>query len=73
MFEVVHRSACLPSHGLDAAFGAMFHGIGEVVFMFLMAPLLFVLVIFPWLMEMASLLSTGQVILFFIRLLQLLG
>jgi hypothetical protein len=51
----------------------MFHGIGEVVFMFLMAPLLFVLVIFPWLMEMASLLSTGQVILFFIRLLQLLG
>jgi hypothetical protein len=41
--------------------------------MFLMAPVLFVLVIFPWLMEMASLLSTGQVIPFFIRLLQLLG
>jgi hypothetical protein len=61
------------SHGLDATFGAMFHGIGEAVFMFLMAPVLFVLVIFPWLMEMASLLSTGQVIAFFIRLLQLLG
>jgi hypothetical protein len=46
---------------------------GYAQVMFLMAPVLFVLAIFPWLMEMASLLSTGQMIPFFIRLLHLLG
>ena len=56
--------------GLGAAFGlgTVFEGIGEA----LAFAVLSVLVIFPWLMELASLLSTGQLIPFVMRLLYLL-
>jgi hypothetical protein len=54
-------------------FGGLFQGIGEAVaFTFSTAIILSVLVIFPWLMELASLLSTGQLIPFFMRLIHLL-
>ena len=61
------------SNGLDAVFHAVFAGLGEAVASIVIAMVLSVLVIFPWLMELASLFSTGQLIPFVMRLLQLLG
>jgi predicted exporter len=57
-------------NGFDAVFGlgAIFDGIGEA----LAVAALSVLAVFPWLMEMASLLSTGQLIPFVMRLIHLL-
>jgi hypothetical protein len=53
--------------------GAAFQGIGEAIaFTISMGMVVSVLVVFPWLMEMASLLSTGQLIPFVMRLIQLL-
>jgi hypothetical protein len=53
--------------------GAVFQGLGEAIaFAGSMTIVLSVLVVFPWLMEMASLLSTGQLIPFVMRLIHLL-
>jgi hypothetical protein len=54
--------------------GAIFTGLAESIGAFIsMATVLFVVVVFPLLMELLSLLSTGQLIPFFMRVLHLLG
>jgi hypothetical protein len=53
--------------------GGLFQGIEEAIaFAGSMTIVLSVFVVFPWLMEMASLLSTGQLIPFVMRLIHLL-
>ena len=57
-------------HGFGSVFAGLFEGVAAIVSA---AALFALLVVFPLLMELLALLSTGQVIPFVRRLVQLLG
>ena len=60
-------------NGIEAVFNGLFSGLFGGVAMFFLAIALGLLAVFPLLMELLALLSTGQLIPFFMRLAQLLG
>jgi hypothetical protein len=55
---------------VDGVFSGLFHAFFANLAMFFMTAALFLFAVFLWIMELLALLSTGEFVLFFMRLVQ---